>query len=242
MSYYRFFNSRNDFSNDVDFTETLKGVFINTSYESNRIKCAEAYVDNFLFNENVDKDTTIVRLKEISSSTMLPIRDIECNKNNLCSIKCEDYDVQIEVENTGPFSFKLDNQVYVLPPIPNKSVDLERLKIEVSPRQTFLKPIIVPKFEIANILEDTIVSLKNHEAVWSSLLFQTYGNIGEEILQLLASGGQFLPSGYVVSKSSHEPPNLRTVTIEPFEKFVMKVTRPLTAAIPDMLSIMESVI
>lgn len=239
MSFYKFCRSQNDFSNDVNFTEMLQGVFINTAYESNRIKCAEAYIENFLFSENIGKDITMVRLKEICSCTMLPIRDIDCNKTNLCSIKCEDYDTQIEIENTGPFSLKLDNQIYVLPPIPNKSIDSERLKIDLQ-RKTFLKPIIVPRFEIVNIFDDVLISKKRHNPAWSSLLFKTFGDVGDDILEIVLSGGQFLPSGYVVSKSSHEPPNLRTVTIEPFEKFVMKVTKPLVNSFPDMTSLFSN--
>lgn len=239
MSYYRLL--QNDLVNEFNLTETLKGVFINTAYESNRYKCAEAYLENFLYDENVDKDTTVARLRDLCHSRMLPIREIESNRNNLCSIKCEDYDVQVEIQNTGPFSFQLDNEVFVLPPIPNKSLDFERLKIDVSPRQTFIKPIVVPKFEIANIINDVFQTLTKTERVWSSMLFQTYGDIGEDLFKIFLAGGQFLPSGYVVSKSAHEPPNMRTVTIEPFEKFVMKTCRPYSASFLDMFSLIGSI-
>ena len=236
MSYYKLYSGIENFQN---YTETLRGVFINSAYESNKSKCSEAYLENFLYDENVGKTTTLARLREICSSNWLPIREIECNRNNVCSIKCEDYDDKVEIENTGPFSFQLGHHVYVLPPIPNQAVDLDRLKIEVSPRQTFLKPMLVPDFEIANIYEDAIKSVGDTDSSYSSLLFKTYGDVSEEIFEMLGSGCQFRPGGYVASKSGHEPPNGKAVEIKPFCKLVMRVARPATVVIPDILRLLK---
>ncbi|KAH3796185.1 hypothetical protein DPMN_149752 [Dreissena polymorpha] len=225
------------------FTETplnnelLKGVFINSAYESNKHKCSDAYIEHFLYNDSMDMPSTVSRIKEICSSHMLPIRDIECNANKLYNIKCEDFDSHIEIENTGPYPFSLADEVYVLPPIPNQCIDLERLKMQVSPRFSCYKPILVPKFEIANIYEDIIKSFKN-EKTFSSILFKTFTSIGNEMAEMIISGCQFTPCGYVLAKSGHEPPNIRSVQIKPFQKFVMKVVKPCTFPMPDLFKLL----
>ncbi len=134
---------------------------------------------------------------------MAPIKEIECNHNQMCFIRCEDFDVKAEVENTGPFSFNLADDVYVLPPIPNQLVDFDRLKVHIG-RQTYLKPLLVPKYEIVNMYEDVAKSSSSSShPTYSSLLFKTFPNVAEEVVNLLACGLGFVPSGYVVSKSSH---------------------------------------
>ncbi len=124
--------------------------------------------------------------------------------------------------------------MYVLPPIPNPLVDIDRLKVHLGQnRCSFLKPILVPKNEIVNMYEDVAKSLSSssNRPTYSSLLFKTFPDVAEEVANLLSSGCQFVPSGYVVSKSSHEPPGIKTVKVHPFEKFVMKVVKPTTTAV-----------
>ena len=234
MSYYKTFNGFDDFQNHQNYTESLRGVFISSAYESNKSKCSEAYFENFLFDTCVGKETTMARLKDICSATWLPIREVESNLNKQCNIKCEEFDDKVEIENTGPFSFQLGHPIYVFPPIPNPVVDLDRLKIELSSRQTFFKPMLVPKFEIANILDDTLKKESDSEPSYSSLLFKTYGDVTDDLFEIFASGYQFTPSGYVASKSGHEPPNGKAVEIKSFEKLVMKVVRPTTMVMPDL--------
>ncbi len=237
MSYFKLFQSE---LNQQQFTTKLKGVFINTSYENNKSRCSEAFVENFLYDEaNMDMQTTTARLREICSFFVAPIKEIECNHNQMCFIRCEDFDVKAEVENTGPFSFNLADDVYVLPPIPNQLVDFDRLKVHIG-RQTYLKPLLVPKYEIVNMYEDVAKSSSSSShPTYSSLLFKTFPNVAEEVVNLLACGLGFVPSGYVVSKSSHEPPGIKAVKIQPFEKFVMKIVKPTTAAMPDMTRFFE---
>jgi hypothetical protein len=167
---------------------------------------------------------------------MLPIEAIEQNQTNICNIKCEDYDTKVEIENTGPYSFNLSSEVYLLPPMPNQHIDLERLKIEIAPNRRFLKPILVPRFEIQNMYEDAIKS-KNNETSFSSLLFKTYQNIEQDFFNILLSGGQFIPCGYIVSKSVHEPINMKPAKIEPFQKCIIKVFKPLTMQFPDLANL-----
>lgn len=240
MSYFRLLNDIDSEINQYTLTETLKGVFINAAYESNKCKCVEAYTENFLYSENIDILSTVSRLREICSATMLPIKEIECGPTQLCNIKCEDYDVKVEIENTGPFEFNLADEVYVLPPIPSPALDLDRLKIDISPRSTFLKPIVVPHFEICNILDDAIKSDRDSEQNYESLLFKTFNDIGEPVLEMLSSGFYFVPSGYVVSKSGHEPPDLKAVTIKPNHKFVMKVLKPSTLLMPNLFTLFQN--
>ena len=213
VSYFRLLNDFDSEINQYTLTETLKGVFINAAYESNKSKCAEAYTENFLYNENMDMISTISRLREICSSAMLPIKEIECSPTQLCSIKCEDYDTKIEIENNGPFELNLADEVYVLPPIPSSVLDIDRLRVDISPRMTFLKPIVVPHFEICNILDDAVKAQKETEPNFDSLLFKTFNDIGEHLLKMLLSGFYFTPSGYVVSKSGLEPPDMKAVSI-----------------------------
>lgn len=239
MSSSHYFYSYSDINKEHDYTETLKGVFISTAFESNKLKCSEAYVENFLYSDAMDMQTTAARLKEINSSTMLPIKEIECNPNHLCNIKCEDYDVKVEVTNTGPYSFAQGDEVFVLPPIPNQAVDIERLRINLSPTRTFLTPITVPPFEIANITDDLLNWYKNGDeriASYSSLLFKTYRDIGRSLLELFVSGCWFVPSGYVIATCKHEPPDCKAVKISPFQKFVLKTFKPMT--IPMVYQIM----
>jgi hypothetical protein len=232
MPYFKLFQSSSDLLGQQQFADRLKGVFINTSYESSKSRCSEAFVENFLFlGECMDMQTTVARLRDMCSSFMAPIKEVECNHNQLCYIKCEDFDVKVEVENTGPFSFNLTDDVYVLPPIPNQIVDVERLKVDL-PRGTFLKPLLVPRIEIANVYEDVLKSAVDERPSYSSLLFKTFPDVADELVKLLTSGCQFVPCGYVVSKSSHEPPSINTVKVKPFDKFVMKVVKPTTPAVP----------
>ena len=239
MSYYKIFSGLDDFQNQHNYTQTLRGVFISSDYESNKSKCSEAFLENFLFDTCVGKEVTMARLKDICSSTWLPIREVECNLSKQFSIKCEEFDDKVEIENTGPFSFQLGHPIYVLPPVPNPVVDLDRLKIEISHQQTFLKPMLVPRFEIANLFEDALKSSNDTESSYSSLLFKTYGDVAEELFEMLASGCQFVPSGYVASKSGHEPPNGKAVEIKSFSKLVMKVVRPTTMVMPDLFSLIS---
>ena len=242
MSYYRsYYGNERDLFSRYDITKELKGVFINSAYETNKPKCIEAYMDNFLYNDNLDAENTMARLKEICSSHMLPIKAIEQNQTNICNIKCEDYDTKVEIENTGPYSFNLSSEVFVLPPMSNQHIDLERLKIEIAPNRRFLKPILVPRFEIQNMYEDAIKSHESHmkkdEVSFSSLLFKTYKNIEKDFVSILLSGGQFIPCGYVVSKSIHEPINMKPAKVEPFQKCIIKVFRPSTMQFPDFVDI-----
>lgn len=229
MNYYNLF--RQDF-NSLDqsyLTNSLKGVFINSSYESNKSKCNEAYLEHFLYNEDMSLQTTVGRLNEICTSFMLPIKEIEKNALGLCSIKCEDFDVKVEIENTGPFSFNLTDDVYILPPIPCSSIDKERLKINIPFYDNFLRPLVVPRHEIANMYEDMMKQVRKEEVCFNSLLYKTYHEeVHDEMLNLILSGQHFLPSGYIVAKSSHEPPGLNAVTINPFQKFIMVITKPLS--------------
>lgn len=237
MSYFRLINDTDKEINQYTLTETLKGVFINAAYESNKSKCAEAYTENFLYSENIDLISTVSRLREILSSTMLPIKEIECSPTQLCSIKCEDYDVKVEIENTGPFEFNLADEVYVIPPIPNSVIDIDRLRIDISPRSSFLKPIIVPHFEICNILDDAVKVQKETEPNYESILFKTFNDIGDHVLEMFLSGLYFAPCGYVVSKSGHEPPDMKAVSIKPNHRFVMKVLKPSTLRMPNFVKL-----
>lgn len=230
MSSSHYFYTYDDLNKNYDYTETLKGVFISTAYESNKCKCSEAYVENFLYNETMDLQTTIGRLRDINSSNILPIKEIECNPNHLCNIKCEDYDVKVEVTNTGPYSLSQGDQVFVLPPIPNQTIGIERLKINLSPTRTYLSPITIPPFEIANITDDLLNWYKNgneRTISYSSLLFKTYNDIGKYLLEFFVSGCWFSPSGYVVATCKHEPPDCKPVEIKPFQKFVLKTFKPM---------------
>lgn len=228
MTYCSSFRSDFDHFEQVNLTHILKGVFINSAYESNKIKCNEAYLENVLYNEDMSLQTTVGRLHEMCSSFMLPIKEVEKNALGLCSIKCEDFDVKVEVENVGPFSFNLADDVFILPPMPCTSIDKERLKINVAFQGTFLKPLIVPKHEIANIYDDMLHFEQRKNECFTSMLYKTYGDeIHIEMINLVSLGYNFLPTGYVVAKSSHEPPSLNAVTIHPFEKFIMVLTTPM---------------
>jgi hypothetical protein len=57
---------------------------------------------------------------------------------------------------------------------------------------------------------------------------------------MLSSGFYFVPSGYVVSKSGHEPPDLKAVTIKPNHKFVMKVLKPSTLLMPNLFTLFQN--
>jgi len=227
MAYYNFLKQEINACHPLHSINHLKGIFINSSYESNKLKCYEAYPDNFLFTEDMSVDNTMGRLKEMCNSFMLPIKEIERNPVGLCNIKCEDFDVKVEIENIGPFSFHLADDVYVLPPLPFESTDNENLKINLS-NKTYLKPLVVPKHEIANIYDDMFNQLKMEECCYASLLYKTYKeSIHHEMLKFMLSGYQFIPSGYIVAKSSHEPPNLNAVTIKPFERFIIVTSKPI---------------
>ena len=229
MTYYNFFTNNNHQTWSLDIKHILKGVFISSSYESNKIKCNEAYLDNFLYTEDMSLETTIGRIKAILGSFMLPIKDIERNLVGLCNIKCEDFNAKVEITNTGPHSFHLSEDVYILPPIPCDNTDLDVLKMNIS-NKVYLKPIIVPKHEIINIYED-MYNLQHctEDYCFSSLLYKAYKDeIHDDLFRLLLSGYDFNPIGYVVSKSSHEPPSVNAVTIKPNEKCIIVISKPMS--------------
>lgn len=237
VSYNSLFRDYCEFDAKTNLTELLHGIFINSSYESNKRKCSEAFLENILIDESVDMLSTVNRLRDIGSCTMLPIKEIESSATGLCSIKCEDFDVKVEVENTGPFPFFLSDDVYVMPPIPNPDVNMDLLKIDISSSQSFLKPLLIPRFEIVNMYEDFMKSYQEDDPKYSSLLFKTFNGIDQEIQKLFLSGCQFTPVGYVVAKSGHEPPSIRPVKIEPHHKFVLKIVKPNIVPWPDFIKV-----
>ena len=224
----------------TNMSELLQGVFVNSSFESNKSKCAEAFVENMFFDECMDMQTTVNRLRDMCTSTFLPIQEIECNATGLCSLKCENFDVKVEVENTGPFPFLISDDVYVLPPLPNPDINTDRLRIDLAHKQSFLKPMLVPRFEVVNIYEDFMKSFQDDDPSYSSILFKTFPGIDQEMQHLFLSGCQFIPVGYVVSKSGHEPPSIRSVKIEPFNKFVLKIGKPCVVPWPDFIKIFDN--
>ncbi len=149
-------------------------------------------------------------------------------------IRCEDFDVKAEVENT--VRTRSTWRTTCTSCSHSKPTGRHRPTQSTSrtDRCSFLKPILVPKNEIVNMYEDVAKSLSSSSSnrpTYSSLLFKTFPDVAEEVANLLSSGCQFVPSGYVVSKSSHEPPGIKTVKVHPFEKFVMKVVKPTTTAV-----------
>ena len=111
--------------------------------------------------------------------------------------------------------------------------------MNLTSKQSFLKPVLVPRYEIVNLYEDFMKSLQEEDSNYSSLLFKTFKNIDQELQRLFLSGCQFVPVGYVVSKSGHEPPSIRPVKIEPFHKFVLKVGKPNVIPWPDFIKMFD---
>ena len=227
MTYSNLYSRKSKLIDQPNLTHSLQGLFINSSYESNKLKCNEAYIDNFLYCEDMSMQTTLERLKDIWSCHMLPIREIEKNPLGMCNIKCENFDVKVEVENVGPYSLNITDDIFILPPLPCDIIDTEKLKIDLMTRKTYVKPILVPKQEIANLYDDVCTHNTDKECCASSLLYKAYGkDVHKELVKIFLSGYDISPVGYVVAKSSHEPPSLNAVTIKPFEKFIMTISKP----------------